>query len=481
MLVSSRRIELLERYRVPYVVEPSSAPDGMIRIARADQAAPELLFVESSTATPAFWSVSGIRMYVAIRGEQLGGQALQPAREWRDEIAIEEVDGTRRSSIRRAGDGSLFLPFDLDAPFEALLHEAYAAQGASGRLGATARALYYRARPLIPRPLQLALRRGFRGVQERAEFPAWPTETAFHALEALILGLIEDLAGEPLPWLSPWPEPYEWALVLTHDVEREPGYRHILSVRATEERHGVRSAWYFVPERDYRVDDEMLESLRKSGCEICLHGLRHDGRDLDPAVFRRRLPSMRSYLEAWGAIGFRSPATHRDRDLLARLGVDHDSSWSDVARYEPQPGGTGCWLPFFIGEVVELPITLPMDHTLFEIRGEVSEQRWVDKSALLRRRGGMGVLLTHPDYLLEPERLAVYDRFLAGQVTDSGAWLALPSEVSSWWRRRHLSEIVREGGSWAVRGPASGEARVRLGAPTAFTTETLVDSAGSGA
>jgi hypothetical protein len=174
---------------------------------------------------------------------------------------------------------------------------------------------------------------------------------------------------------------------------------------------------------------------------------------------------MKRYAEQWGAEGFRSPSTHRDATLLRDLGMQHDSSWSDVATYEPEPGGSCSWLPYFIGDVVELPITLPQDHTLFELRGERTEQRWLEKAAFLREEGGMGLLLTHPDYLAEPDRLALYGRFLATQASDTSAWHALPREVADWWRRRSVSSLQRSGDEWTVTGAAAADGRLRLGAP----------------
>jgi peptidoglycan/xylan/chitin deacetylase (PgdA/CDA1 family) len=313
--------------------------------------------------------------------------------------------------------------------------------------------------------VQLALRRRFLRVQERTAFPGWPQETALHDLEAHVLGLAERAAGGPLPWIAPWPGGRQWAVVLTHDVEHAAGLDRIDAVRAVEERTGLRSAWYFVPERDYTVTPERIDSLEHDGHEVALHGLRHDGRDLSEGTFDERLPAMQAYAARWGAIGFRSPATHRDWGRIGRLGLDHDSSWSDVARYEPQAGGSCSVLPFFVGDVVELPITLPMDHTLFELLGQRDASAWLEKCAFLRARGALAVLLTHPDYLLEDDLLAVYERFVAEVAADASAWHALPRDVSRWWRQRAASRLVESGQGWAIEGPAEGRGEVRLGAP----------------
>ncbi len=360
----------------------------------------------------------------------------------------------------RAPDGSALLPFDPNAVLHALLREEYVSGGSAASL---VRQLYYRLRPLMPRSVQMAARRRFARVQERTTFPRWPTETSLHDLYGFVLGLAEDVHGAPLPWIAPWPQPYGWSVVLTHDVERKVGYEHLKTVVALEERAGVRSAWYFVPERDYRVDDQLVETLDQSRFEVCVHGLLHDGNDLTPGTFEERLPSMRAYAQRWGAVGFRAPATQRNWDLVARLGFEHDSSYSDVARYEPQSGGSCSWLPFFVGDVVELPITLPMDHTLFDLLQHERADVWFEKARFLRERGGMALLLTHPDYLRTPDRVREYERFVSFVAAEQGAWIALPREVAAWWRRRAASSIARDGDRWSVRGPAAIEARVVVG------------------
>ena len=207
----------------------------------------------------------------------------------------------------------------------------------------------------------------------------------------------------------------------------------------------------------------LIEQLKANGCEIGLHGLRHDGRDLSPGVFERRLPAMREYAGRWGVTGFRGPATHRDREFVQQLAVDHDSSWCDVALYEPQPGGSCTWLPFFIGDVVEFPITMAMDHTIFEVLNQMTDAIWREKAMLLREYGGMALMLTHPDYLLDEERLLVYEGFLQWLAPDRTAWHALPGEVAAWWRARSCTHLERHDGLWAARGPAASRARVRVG------------------
>ena len=462
---ASRDVALFDRFRVPYARTGRALARG-VRITAAPGGPSLFAVAPAAHSQPEFFRLLETTVYTELTQH---AEAASVAHSIDPSFApvepVTDAGGSARSAIFRATDGSILLPFDLDRPLEGLLSEDYIQRGHIRAAQSLARDVYYRLRPLLPRSAQLALRRRFVRMQDHARFPAWPTETALHRLEALLLGLVEELGGGPIPWIDLWPEPYDWAAVLTHDVEHGVGYDRIEAVRGVERDRGLHSAWYFVPERDYQVDDSELERLRGEGCEICVHGLRHDGRDLSPGVFERRLAAMQGYGEQWGAVGFRAPATHRDRALIPALGFDHDSSWSDVARYEPQPGGCCSWAPFFIGDTVELPITLPMDHTLFELLRLPAGKAWLEKAGAIRDAGGMALVLTHPDYLTDEARLAEYALLLDLVAADERVWAALPAEVASWWRRRADTVLVRSRTGWSPSGPGASDARVRLGAP----------------
>jgi peptidoglycan/xylan/chitin deacetylase (PgdA/CDA1 family) len=459
-LTASEALHVLETFRVPYRVEAADDPGTTGRL--SSETGAELLWVRPRPAAARMlFRLGGMSLFGGVADEVDVRRVLEESgRQWEPTAAILGPDDDATGSIWRAPDGSALLPFDPNAVVCALMREEYVTGGSATSL---ARRLYYVLRPLVPRRVQMAARRRFARVQDRAAFPSWPTESSLHDLYAFVLHLVEDVHGAPLPWIAPWPEPYTWSVVLTHDVERKVGYEHLETVAALEERAGVRSAWYFVPERDYRVDEHLPERLAQRGFEVCVHGLLHDGNDLSPGAFEERLPSMRAYARQWNAVGFRAPATQRDWGVVARLGFEHDSSYSDVARYEPQSGGSCSWLPFFVGDVVELPITLPMDHTVFDLLEHESADVWFEKTRFLRERGGLALLLTHPDYLLTAERLDEYERFASFVAEEQQAWLALPRDVAAWWRRRQASTLEPAGAGWMVRGPAADEARIILG------------------
>ena len=391
-----------------------------------------------------------------------------PAGTWEPIAAVSDGNGNERAHVWRS-DSGISLPFDPDEAVLALLSERYLAaeiRSASSSARAAARKTYYRVRPLLPRQAQLVARRLYSHVQRRQRFPAWPIETGLADLYQLLLSFTADAAGEPVPWLAPWPQPYSWALVLTHDVETSAGYAAIGQVCELEASYGYRSAWNLVPRRDYVVEDADVVELQRGGWEVGLHGLHHDGRDLESEKLAfERLPEMRCWAERWGAAGFRAPATQRDWRLMPRLGFEYDSSYPDTDPFEPQGGGCCSWLPFWNDGLLELPITLPQDHTLFVILGETDGRIWHEKAHLLRERGGMALLDTHPDYLLDDPAPAAYRAFLAEFAQDPTAWRALPSEVAAWWQRRTETRLERTAAGWLPMGPAAAEAAVVMVAP----------------
>jgi hypothetical protein len=210
----------------------------------------------------------------------------------------------------------------------------------------------------------------------------------------------------------------------------------------------------------------VVAALQAGGFEVGLHGLYHDGRDLADGVRQQRLPEMRRWAQRWQALGFRSPATHRAWDTMASLPFEYDSSYPDTDPFEPQPGGCCSWLPYFNGPLVELPITLPQDHTLFVILRHADAKIWIDKCERIRAAGGMALLITHPDYLPLAPIADAYAELLARFADDGSVWRALPVEVNRWWRRRAQSRLEPAADGWRVVGPARDEGRVMVTSPT---------------
>jgi hypothetical protein len=467
---------LFDYFRVPYEVAPAEATNGGA-LAAADV---EVLRSSTDSSRALYWiRPDGARG--AYEGKfQFGSQTLlgrvgnsaeveallgRLGGRWEPNATIRDAQGREIAAIWGDDNGRLLLPFDPNDLIVGYWSERHFALVGSG-LGRDARSAalraYYRLRPLIPRRAQIAARRVYSRAQATNEFPRWPIEPSLHDLYDFLFASVAALVDEPVPFLAPWPGPYRWAFVLSHDVETADGYGLIKLLRGIEADRDYRSAWYFVPKNHSADADRVLDGLRADGCEIGVHGLYHDGRDI--AKIDERLPQIGRYATDWNAVGFRSPATLRDWHAMARLPFEYDSSYSDTAPYEPQPGGCGSLLPYMIGPVVELPITLPQDHTLFEILGG-ADDIWRTKARFIRERGGMALVLTHPDYAANDKLRQGYSDLLGEFHDDETAWKVLPREVSGWWLRRSASRPSRAEGDWVVAGPAAGLGRVAFVAP----------------
>lgn len=469
MYEATRRSLFFDYLRVPYEVRDQSRTAGH----GVDE-------VRATATGRAFcWPDETALAGVEPRAQRFGGATIF-ARRLEDEAVRALLaprggdwvptasDGGQATDARiwRSADGDVFVPFAPDEAILACWSEKYEDVARTSRAKSAKRfalGAYYRVRPVLPRRVQIAFRRALRRVQERRAFPRWPYEMSLHDLYESLLDIAAEIAGDVVPWIAPWPHGHRWAFVLTHDVELDLGYRNVHLMRDLEQERDLRSSWNFVPLR-YDVDDEVVQALTRDGFEVGVHGLYHDGRDLaSEPVLRERLPQMLEYAERWGAVGFRSPATHRQWELMRLLEFDYDSSYPDSDPFEPKGGGCCTWLPFFNGDLVELPITLVQDHTLFVILQRRDEGLWLEKANFLRDRGGMALLITHPDYMLDEERLGAYARFLDAYAEDPTVWRALPRDVAAWWRSRAASEIaLSDAGGWEIVGEAADSGRVVL-------------------
>jgi len=127
----------------------------------------------------------------------------------------------------------------------------------------------------------------------------------------------------------------------------------------------------------------------------------------------------------------------------------------NVAHLDPQHGGCCTVMPYFIGDVLELPVTTVQDYTLFHVLGERSIDLWKTQAGLILRKNGLMSFNVHPDYVIGHSTLSVYKTllgYLRELQKESRVWAALPSEVDSWWRARSNMCVVKEGNSWRIAG-----------------------------
>ena len=350
--------------------------------------------------------------------------------------------------------GRLYAPFDLAVAYDLYVSESWAAAIRQRKLSARQLNAFYALKRFIPRPLQLAIRRLLVRWQGVPTFPAWPLDRSVVRLLHLYAFCVlraQDKSEAPFRWF--WPRHHRAAITLTHDVEGEEGLRLALGIADLEEELGFRSS--FNLGGWYRPDPGLVRELTRRGFEIGVHGLRHD-RSLfaNRASFEAQQRPLRDLIKQFGAVGFRSPATHRVFEWIGELPVDYDCSMPHSDPFEPQPGGCCSVWPFFIGPVVELPYTLPQDHTLFTLLGHRTPDLWIEQATRIEEDYGLIECLTHPDrgYLGNARERAMYAEFLRSMAERPHVWRALPRDVAKWWRSRDLGKgdvaygLVRVGG-----------------------------------
>jgi glycosyltransferase involved in cell wall biosynthesis/peptidoglycan/xylan/chitin deacetylase (PgdA/CDA1 family) len=363
---------------------------------------------------------------------------------------------------------------DAKAWYEHLAYERWRENGRTGGLPPAALALLYRVKPLIPRSVQLGLRRRLMKRQGSPAFPAWPYEVAGSDLLQIALAdalLDRDVNAVRFPWF--WPEGATAAVTLTHDVESAEGLMHASAVAEWEEHRGFRSSFNIVADW-YPIDMSQLHRLQSRGHEIGSHAIHHD-RSLFSSreAFERQLPLLRDAAERLGAVGFRSPATHRVVEWLAELPFSYDCTMPHSDPYEPIPGGTATTWPFFHRDVVELPYTAPQDHTLFNLLGHRDSALWREQLERIVAGNGLFQLLTHPDseYLGRPEISEAYRDILETIARRDDVWVALPRDIADWWRRRAQGLTPRTNGTarWTASGLELRQSEHREGVLRAAT------------
>jgi glycosyltransferase involved in cell wall biosynthesis len=236
----------------------------------------------------------------------------------------------------------------------------------------------------------------------------------------------------PTNWPG-WPDGKKFALVLTHDVESLAGVAKCRQLMDLEKYLGFRSCFSFVPQGDYSISRLLRGELTRSGFEVGVHDLHHDGKLFqDREAFTEKATWINQYLKDWGAVGFRSAFMLRNLEWVHDLQVQYDSSTFDTDPFEPQPEGVGTIFPFWVPRpkkpagassvrnsslnyfssqyqrsetagtqngYAELPYTLPQDSTLFLLLRERTPDIWFQKLDWIAKHGGMALLDTHPDYM----------------------------------------------------------------------------------
>ncbi len=275
--------------------------------------------------------------------------------------------------VRRDGT-TIQLPFEFTEVIENLRRERYRRNMNPGRTpfaaNALVRRLYYLFREYLPISVRRHLQKAyFRGWKE-LPFPAWPVDATVDILHQEFLRLLMETSGtKKVPFIWFWPEGAPSCLIMTHDVETRSGRDFTSKLMELDASHGIKASYQVVPEERYEVPDEYVQHIRARGCELNVHDLSHDGELYQKReIFLQRAKKINECVKKFGARGFRAGVMYRNLDWYDAYEFSYDMSVPNVAHLEPQRGGCCTVMPFFVGKILELPLTTTQDYSPSRIR-----------------------------------------------------------------------------------------------------------------
>ncbi|MGB2664465.1 MAG: hypothetical protein WAK48_10705 [Candidatus Acidiferrum sp.] len=368
------------------------------------------------------------------------------------------------SQATRAANGEIHLPFDMSKIIDTLRLEHYVkylnqGQGRFTEL-VSVRDAYYSIREELPVWVRRYLQRAYLRNWRTLPFPRWPVDFTVDSLHEEYLRLAILAQGcDRIPFVWFWPNGASGCLIMTHDVESVAGRDFTSTLMDIDLEYGFKSSFQVIPEKRYEIPDSYVSEIRERGFEFNIHDLNHDSHLYDEkSEFLRRAKKINEYAAKYGARGFRSGALYRNQDWYDAYDFSYDMSVPNVAHLEPQRGGCCTVMPYFVGKILELPLTATQDYSIFHILKESTIDLWKQQVASIQQKNGLLSFIAHPDYLIAPKYRKIYESLLAylRQIVDrEDIWAALPGEVDRWWRARREMKLVEDGKGYRIEGPGS--------------------------
>ena len=353
-------------------------------------------------------------------------------------------------------DGITYLPFDPEQVTDNLRREVYVGDWRQGPSSVLTR-LYYFFRPALRVGVRRHLQRFHLRGWDKMPFPRWPVDCSVDNLFEQLMSLSLRASGaERIPFIWFWPEGSSGCAIMTHDVETKAGRDFCPTMMDIDDSFRIKSSFQIIPEERYNVSDEFLQSIRDRRFEVVVHDLNHDGHLYrDRQQFLERAAKINSYGKAYKADGFRAGVLYRKQLWYDALKFSYDMSIPNVARLDPQRGGCCTVMPYFLGDILELPVTTIQDYTLFNILNDYSIDIWKQQIEIIMAKHGLMSFIVHPDYIMQPRELKVYRALLSHLAWlrgEKGVWITTPGEANRWWRQRADMRLVEDSDGWQIEG-----------------------------
>jgi hypothetical protein len=356
----------------------------------------------------------------------------------------------------RSHGSELSLPFDVTEIVANLRLERYPCTRDSW-IRANGRKAYYGLRPFLRRSIREQIQKLQLWGWRKESFPGWPVDWTVESIhEQLLLLVLRATGVDRIPFIWFWPHGNSACVIITHDVEAEAGKNFCAELMDLDDSYGIKAAFQLVPEGSYSVTGDFVSKIRDRGFEVGIQDLNHDGRLYDErAEFLRRAGLINQYAREYGAKGFRAGVLYRKPEWYDVFEFSFDMSIPNTARLDPQRGGCCTVMPYFIGKILELPVTTIQDYMLFHLLGERSIDLWKSQICAIVEKSGLVSVIVHPDYVMHEDVKVLYQNllsYLSELQLSRNIWLALPSDVDQWWRQRSKMQLVPNGKEWRVEG-----------------------------
>ena len=357
------------------------------------------------------------------------------------------------------------LPFNPSQVVHNLQFEAYTSDWRHGKPASALARMYYFLRPVLPVKVRRQLQRLHLRGWDKLPFPRWPVDCSVDNLhQQLLLLALESSKVEQIPLIWFWPEGASSCAIMTHDVETKLGRDFCKILMDIDDSYGIKASFQVIPEQRYTVMPEFLQSIRERGFEVVVHDLNHDGHlYTEHRQFLDRAAKINAYGKEYRAEGFRAGVLYRKQLWYDALRFSYDMSIPNVAHLDPQRGGCCTVMPYFLGDILELPVTTTQDYTLFNILNDYSTNLWNQQIELILQQHGLMSFIVHPDYVVRSEERSIYEALLGHLVQlrkERGTWITTPGEANRWWRQRAKMRLVESSQGWQIEGPGKERARV---------------------
>jgi hypothetical protein len=363
--------------------------------------------------------------------------------------------------------GRTYLSFDFAQVVESLRRESYADAAREGKspVGSALSRIYYFFRPLLPVGVRKHLQKVRLNGWDRRPFPRWPVDrTVDDVFEHLLRLSLRSSGKDRIPFIWFWPEGATSAAIMTHDVETTEGRDFCQTVMDIDDSFGIKASFQIVPEQRYEVPPGFLKSITDRGFEAAVQDLNHDGfLYKNRQQFIARAAKINAYGRQWRASGFRAAILYRRQEWFDALEFSYDMSVPNVAHLDPQRGGCCTVMPYFVGNLLELPVTTTQDYSLFHILKDYSIGLWKQQIDLVMEKHGLISFIVHPDYITTSRERETYEALLAHLTRlreENGVWMPTPNEANRWWRQRAEMSIVEDGGNLRIEGAGKERARI---------------------